>query len=308
MHMIAERLQSTTDGVMPLLTDYAELTKLRITSLIMMNAWCGYFFGAQKAGVSSLSWTLLHALLGIGIVSSGTAALNEVMERDVDALMQRTARRPLPAGRMSVMHATVAGMLMTVGGTIYLLLATNWLTAVLTLATAVVYLAAYTPLKRISPICTFVGAFPGAMPGLLGWVAIRGRLDWGALVLFTILFLWQFPHFLSIACLYRDDYARGGIRMLPVLETDGRSTGFRVLLYSLLLIPASLAPFFLKMTGQVYFVSAAALGVGILYFSWRLARFGQPLTSTASKARARQLLQATVYYLPLLLVVMVCNS
>lgn len=150
------------------LHDYAELMKLRVTTLIVMTAWCGYYFGAQKAGVSSVSWGLLHALLGIALVSSGTAALNEVMEYKVDAKMRRTAQRPLPADRMSLLHATTAGVLATVGGSVYLAVFTNPLTGLLTFLTSVVYLAAYTPLKRIHPICTFVGAFPGAMPGVLG--------------------------------------------------------------------------------------------------------------------------------------------
>ena len=162
-----------------LLRDYAELMKLRVTTLIVMTAWCGYFFGAQKAGVSWLSWGLVNALLGIGLVSSGTAALNEVMEHEVDGQMRRTAQRPLPAGRMTLRHATTAGLLATLGGSIYLAVFTNPLTGLLTFLTSVVYLAAYTPLKRISPICTFVGAFPGAMPGVLGWTAARGRLEWG---------------------------------------------------------------------------------------------------------------------------------
>src|SRR5579863_9671341 len=164
-----------------LLRDYAELTKLRVTSLIVMTAWCGYFFGAHQAGTPWFSWGLFHALLGIGLVSSGTAALNEVMEYDVDANMRRTAMRPLPAGRMSVLHATTVGLAAAVGGSIYLAIFTNPLTGLLT---SVVYLAAYTPLKRISPICTFVGAFPGAMPGVLGWTAARNHLEWGTLVLF----------------------------------------------------------------------------------------------------------------------------
>jgi len=182
-----------------LLRDYGELMKLRVTTLIVMTAWCGYYFGAQKAGVSSLSWGLFHALLGIALVSGGTAALNEVMEHEVDGHMRRTAQRPLPAGRMSLGHAATAGLLATFGGSIYLAVFTNPLTGLLTFLTSVVYLAAYTPLKRVSPICTFVGAFPGAMPGVLGWAAARGRLEWGTLILFGILFVWQFPRFFSIA-------------------------------------------------------------------------------------------------------------
>jgi protoheme IX farnesyltransferase len=291
-----------------LVRDYAELMKLRVTTLIVMTAWCGYYFGAQKAGVSSLSWGLLHALLGIGLVSSGTAALNEVMEHDVDGRMRRTAQRPLPAGRMSMGHAMTAGLLATVGGSIYLAVSTNPLTGLLTFLTSVVYLAAYTPLKKVSPICTFVGAFPGAMPGVLGWTAARGRLEWGTLILFAILFVWQFPHFFSIAWLYREDYASGGIRMLPVVEEDGRSTARRIVGYSLILIPLSMLPSFFGMAGRVYLVGSFLLGVALLYFGARLAFLKMPLNSPRSKMFARHVLQATVIYLPLLFALMMGNA
>lgn len=290
------------------LRDYAELTKLRVTTLIVMTAWCGYFFGAHKAGLSWFSFGLLHALIGIGLVSSGTAALNEVMEHDVDAHMRRTAQRPIPAGRMSLLHATIVGAVAAVGGSIYLAIFTSPLTGALTFLTSVVYLAAYTPLKRISPICTFVGAFPGAMPGVLGWTAVRGRLEWGTLVLFAILFIWQFPHFFSIAWLYREDYANGGVRMLPVVEDDGRSTARRILLYSLALIPISLLPSLMGMAGRIYLVGAIVLGVSLLYFGVRLAFLNLPLASAQSKLRARYVLQATVIYLPLLFALMMSNS
>lgn len=290
------------------LHDYAQLMKLRVTTLIVMTAWCGYYFGAQKAGVSSVSWGLLHALLGIALVSSGTAALNEVMEYKVDAKMRRTAQRPLPAGRMSLLHATTAGLLATVGGSVYLAVFTNPLTGLLTFLTSVVYLAAYTPLKRIHPICTFVGAFPGAMPGVLGWTAARGRLEWGTLILFAILFVWQFPHFFSIAWLYREDYASGGIRMLPVVEEDGRSTAHRIVAYSLILIPLSILPSVFGMAGKIYMVGALALGIALLYFGARLAFLKLPINSPRSKMLARHVLQATVVYLPLLFALMMGNS
>ena len=291
-----------------LLQDYAELTKLRVTSLIVMTAWCGYFLGAHKAGVSWIGWGLFHSLVGIGLVSSGTAALNEVMEHKVDGQMRRTAFRPLPTGRMSRLHATVVGVLAALGGSVYLALFTNPLTGLLTLMTSVVYLAAYTPLKRISPICTFVGAFPGAMPGVLGWTAVRGRLEWGTLVLFAILFVWQFPHFFSIAWLYREDYAKGGVRMLPVVEQDGRSTARRILAYSAALIPVSILPSFMGMAGRIYLVGAIALGVALFYFGARLAFLNLPLASAPSKMRARHVLQATVIYLPLLFALMMSNA
>jgi len=290
-----------------LLRDYAELTKLRVTTLIVMTAWCGYFFAAHKAGISWISWGLFHSLFGIGLVSSGTAALNEVMEHDVDAHMRRTALRPLPTGRMSMLHASVVGVLAAVGGSIYLAVFTNPLTGLLTFLTSVVYLAAYTPLKRISPICTFVGAFPGAMPGVLGWTAARDQMEWGTLVLFAILFVWQFPHFFSIAWLYREDYAKGGVRMLPVVEEDGRSTARRILAYSVALIPISILPSLMGMAGRIYFVGALVLGFALLYFGVRLAFLKLPPASAPSKMRARHVLQATVIYLPLLFALMMSN-
>ncbi len=291
-----------------LVRDYAELTKARVTSLIMMTTWCGFYFGAQKSGVSSLSWTLLHAVVGVGLVSAGTAALNEVMERDIDGMMRRTARRPLPTGRMSYLHGAGAGLVMVLGGTLYLALATNLLTGLLTLATSLVYLGAYTPLKRVSPICTFIGAFPGAMPPLLGWAAIRGRLEAEALVLFAIVFFWQFPHFLSIAWLYREDYARADIRMLPVVEPDGRSTARDIMGYSVALIPATLVPTVMGMAGRIYFAGALLLGLGMLGIAARLAAAKQPASAPQSKRFARQLLQATVFYLPLLFALMMLNA
>lgn len=301
-------LAVSRSGVIGLVQDYGELTKASVTSLIMMTAWCGFYFGAFKSGGSSISWTLVNAVLGIGLVAAGTAALNEVIEHETDGHMRRTALRPLPAKRMSRAHAVIAGSGMTIGGALYLAFATNPLTGALTLATSVMYLAAYTPLKKVHPICTFVGAFPGAMPGVLGWTAARNRLDWEALVLFGIVFLWQFPHFYSIAWLYREDYERGSIRMLPVVEADGRSTVREIVLYSLALIPVSLAPSFLGMSGRIYLVGALVLGVALLWFGVRLARLHLPPTAARSKAAARHLLQATVFYLPLLFALMMINT
>jgi protoheme IX farnesyltransferase len=172
----------------------------------------------------------------------------------------------------------------------------------------VVYLAAYTPLKRISPLCTFVGALPGAMPGVLGWTAVRGHIEWGTAILFAILFLWQFPHFFSIAWLYREDYARGGVRMLPVVEPDGSSTARRIMVYSFFLIPVSLLPSFIGMSGRIYFVGALLLGIGLLYFGTRLTALKMPMASAPSKLRARHLLQATVVYLPILFVIMMTDA
>jgi len=208
---------------------------------------------------------------------------------------------------MSLPHATIVGVLLNVGGAFYLAYATNPLTGLLALATAFVYLAAYTPLKRVNPICTFVGAFPGAMPGVLGWVAARGRLELGALVMFAIVFFWQFPHFYSIGWLYRDDYAAGKIQMLPVLEEKGSLTGRQILLYSLGLIPISLVPSFLGMSGKVYLAGALVMGIAFCYFGARLVSLELPMNAPRSRQYARQLLRASVVYLPLLFALMMLN-
>jgi len=291
-----------------LMRDYAELTKARITTLIVLTAWCGYFFGAHRMGVSSWSLGLLQALLGIALVSSGTAALNEVLEANVDARMRRTALRPLPSGRMTRTHAATVGLALTLGGSAYLAIYANLLTGLLAFLTSLVYLAAYTPLKKISPMCTFVGAFPGAMPVVLGWTAARGRLETETLILFAIMFVWQFPHFLSIAWLYREDYAQGEIRMLPVVESDGKSTVWRILAYSAALIPVSLMPVALGMAGRVYLVGAILMGAALLRVSMGMAYPQLPATAPASKAPARRLLRATIIYLPALFALMMANS
>ena len=290
------------------LRDYSELIKARVTTLVVVTSACGFYLGAQKGGFPALSWQMLAAMAGVGLVSGGTAALNEVMERDVDARMKRTAQRPLPSGRMSLLHGGLVGTVLTLGGAAYLGLATNWLTGALALLTAAVYLALYTPLKQVSPICTFIGAFPGAMPGVLGWTAARGRLDLEALVLFAIVFVWQFPHFFAIAWLYREDYADGGIRMLPVVESDGRRTSARILAYSLALIPVSTLPFFVGMSGRAYLAGAALLSLALLYFGWRLTESRHQPSVAVGKKLARQLLQATVIYLPLLFALMMINT
>jgi heme o synthase len=291
-----------------LLRDYAELTKARITTLIVLTAWCGYFFGAHRMGVSSWSLGLVHALLGVALVSSGTAALNEVLESSVDARMRRTALRPLPSGRMTTAHAAIVGLALTLGGSAYLAVYANLLTGLLVFLTALVYLAAYTPLKKVSPVCTFVGAFPGAMPVVLGWTAVRGKLEVETLILFAIMFVWQFPHFLSIAWLYREDYAQGEIRMLPVVDSDGKSTVWRILAYSGALIPVSVLPVALGMAGRVYLVGAILMGAALFRVSMGMAYPQMPATAAASKPSARRLLRATIIYLPALFALMMANS
>jgi heme o synthase len=305
---IATQPLAVVRGPLDLARDYAELIKLRVTTLVVMTAWCGYYLGARESGLPSFSWGLFHALAGIAFIAAGAASLNEVMEVEIDSRMRRTAQRPLPTGRMSRRHATIAGLALTLGGALYLGFAMNALTGWLALATSAVYLGAYTPLKKVHPICTFVGAFPGAMPGVLGWTAARGRLEWGALVMFAIVFFWQFPHFFSIAWLYREDYAAGAIRMLPVVEQDGRSTARQILAYSVALIPVTLLPTLLHMAGRIYLAAALLMGLALLYVAMRLATLRAPITAPASKQRARQLLQATVLYLPLLFIVMMLDT
>jgi len=307
MSSVTQPLAVPRPGVSSLLRYYAELTKARVTTLVVMAAWTGAFFGAAKSGLPLVSWTLFHALLGIGLVSGGTAAMNEVIERESDARMRRTAIRPLVTGSMSLGHGMVVALVMMIGGAGYLGLMTNWLTAALALMTSMVYLLAYTPLKKIHPICTTIGAFPGAMPPVLGWTAIRGHLGWEAVALFAILFFWQFPHFHSIAWLYRDDYANAGIRMLPVVERDGRSTAREIVIYAAFLLPISLTPFLLRFAGRIYFLAALTFGIYLFLVSLRMLTMNLAPSSPHSKKYARRLLLASVTYLPLLFAVMMLD-
>jgi len=278
-----------------------------VTTLIILTTWCGAYLAAVKSGLPALSWTIFNALLGIGLASGGTAALNEVMERDLDARMRRTASRPLVTKTLSVAHASVVAFGMAFGGVLYLWLTTNWQCAILTGLTSACYLMVYTPMKQVHPICTFLGAFPGAMPPLLGWVALRGRIDPEAIVLFAIMFFWQFPHFHSIAWLYREDYENAGVRMLPVVHSDGRSTVRAIVLYAAALVPVTLAPTLMGMAGWSYFAGALLLGLTLLWFSLRMWTMKLAPVASASKPRARHLLQATVIYLPLLFALMMLN-
>ncbi|MFB3812813.1 MAG: heme o synthase [Terriglobales bacterium] len=289
------------------LRDYSELVKARVTTLIVMTAWCGFYLGARKSGVPSISWTMMHALAGIALVAGGTAALNEVMERDLDRLMRRTAIRPLVTGRMGLAHGLCIGVALVLGGSLYMWLTTSWLAAALTFATSVTYLAAYTPLKRVHPICTFVGAFPGAMPPLLGWAAVR-RVEWEALLLFGIVFCWQFPHFHSIAWLYREDYERAGIRMLPVADGDGRSTAREIVLYLGALLLMTVAVYVLGIAGRAYLVAALVLGAAFFVVGWQLAMSKLTPQDARSKHLARRVLQASVIYLPLLFAMMMIDA
>jgi protoheme IX farnesyltransferase len=279
------------------LAAYVELTKPRITTLIVLTSAAGFALGSP-AGVNYLLFA--HALIGIGLLSSGIGTLNQFMERDLDLLMRRTADRPLPSGRLFPFEAFWFGISLTLMAEVYLALFVNVLTALLGLTVITGYLFVYTPLKTRTSLSTALGAFPGAMPPLMGWTAARGEIDTAAWVLFAIVFLWQFPHFLSIAWMYREDYGRAGIRMLPVVEPDGRVTGQQIIAYSLMLVPVSLLPAILGISGKVYLVAAALLSLLFLASSVRAAL-------SKSNKDARHLLLASVLYLPLLFGVMVLN-
>ncbi len=277
---------------------YLDLTKPRITFLIVLTAAAGFCLGA-KGRLDYLQFT--HAMLGIALLSSGIATLNQYMERELDGLMRRTMSRPLPSGKLAPLEALVFGVGLTIIAEVYLALLVNPLTALFGLAVIAGYLFMYTPLKTRTTLSTAVGAFPGALPPLMGWTAASNEVTTGAWVLFAILFLWQFPHFLAIAWMYREDYGRAGIRMLPVVEPEGRVTGQQIVVYTLMLLPVSLLPTLLGISGRVYFYGAILLGSLFLVSS---------ISAALSKTRqqARRLLLASVLYLPLLFGLMVINS
>jgi protoheme IX farnesyltransferase len=283
--------------------NYLALTKPRITWLILMSTGVGYFFGLKREFFSASTFVeatgspdwilLLNTLIGTGLIASGTAALNQWYERDADLLMRRTSGRPLPAGLMTAKRALIFGIALAVLGFAELAFFVNLLAALLGLFTLGSYLFIYTPLKQRSHLSTVIGALPGAMPPLLGYAASHGSLTPEAWTLFAILFIWQFPHFLAIACMYREDYARAGIRMLPVVEPDGMSTGRQIILYASTLIPVSLFPVLLGMSGKVYLVGALLLGGWFLYTGVRVA-------FDLTNVRARRVLLASIIYLPVI--------
>lgn len=290
------------------IADYAELFKFRVTALVVMTAWAGFYLGSMRSGISSVQPGLIAALLGIGLVSAGSAALNEALERKLDAKMIRTSQRPMASGRISLPHGLLLGLLAMVSGAVWLTYATNVITGTLTLITAFSYVAIYTPLKRHTTLATFIGAFPGAMPPLLGWTAARGVIEWPAVALFAILFVWQFPHFMAIAWLYKEDYGRAGIRMLPVVQPDGWSTVLEALIYAIIMIPVSLLPVYLQIAGKVYGATALLLGLVYLGYTIRFGRITRARSTVESKMYARDLLKVSVIYLPVLLTVLMLNA
>ncbi len=290
------------------IADCRELLKVRVTGMVVVTSWAGFYLGSMQSGISSVQRGLIDTLFGVGLVSAGAGALNQALERKTDARMLRTANRPLAAGRMSLGAGVLAGIACLALGGVWLLLHTNLLTTALALLTAFTYVAIYTPLKRVTTLATFIGAFPGAMGPMLGWTAARGRIEWPAVALFAILFVWQFPHFMAIAWLYRDDYARAGIRMLPVVQPDGWSTVIEALFYAVLMIPVSLAPWRLGMTGQAYALLAGALGLFYLAYTIRFARILRTRSPELSRSLARDLLKVSVIYLPLLMTALMLGA
>jgi protoheme IX farnesyltransferase len=270
---------------------YLALTKPDVSFLVVMTTVAGYALGTR----GPLDWMrMAHTVFGTTLIAAGTSALNHYFERDTDALMRRTASRPLPSGQLIPREAFLFGIVLIAVGTLYLALATNAFATLLGILTSIAYLCAYTPLKRKTTLATMIGAFPGAVPPLIGWVAARGTLGLNAWILFAMLFLWQFPHFDAIAWVYREDYARAGIQMLPVVDREGRRTFREILLTAALLVPVSLLPALTGLAGAHYFFGALVLGILLVEVC---------LWAAASKTniRAKWLMHATVLHLPLLL-------
>jgi protoheme IX farnesyltransferase len=278
--------------------DYVALAKPRLNLLVVASTLVGYAMGyGEPLGFVRV----LGLLLGTGFVAGGASAFNQVLERDLDALMRRTRTRPLPDQRLQPVEGILFGIAITLAGLLMIVAASNLLAAGVALATLVIYVAIYTPLKRKSSFGTVIGAIPGALPPIIGWAAIEGRLTPEAWTLFGIMFLWQLPHFLAIAWMYREDYARAGYPMLPVIEPDGRSTGRQAVLYTAALLPLSLAPTLMHMTGVIYFAGALVLGLAFFWLTLRFAR-------TRAMRDARRLFFASIAYLPLLWILMIANK
>ncbi len=281
-----------------LLSGYIELTKPRILTMVVVTAALGYLLGAKGIIVPAV---LFFLLAGVALVTAGAGVLNHYWERDVDALMHRTQNRPLPAGLISPGNALTFGICLVLTGVILLWSTVNLLTAFLGLLSAFLYIVVYTPLKRISWINTTIGAIPGALPPVGGWAAATGELNFAAWVLFGIMFLWQHPHFYAIAWIFRDDYARGGFKMLPVIEPKGTSTFVQIFITTCLLVPVSLMPAYLGITGHIYLY-------GALFSSLMLMFIAGNFIFSHSMSDARQLLKASVIYLPFLLLVIIVDG
>ncbi len=294
-----------------LLGDYITLIKPRVSLMVIITAAAGFYLGSLRSGISPIHVGLVKALAGIALVTFGSSALNQALERSTDRRMPRTASRPMAQHRIGLLHGLLLGFALVFGGSVYLAAVTNPITGTLTLLTAVGYVAVYTPLKRFTTLNTFLGAFPGALPPLIGWTAARGLIEWPAVALFAILFVWQFPHFMAIGWMYRADYAHAGIRVTatqqPVRDA-ARSSVVQSLFYAVLMIPASLWPTWLGLTGLPYAVAAVVLGAWYLAATVRFARITRAPDDPENRALARNLLKVSVMYLPLLLLAMILNA
>jgi protoheme IX farnesyltransferase len=278
--------------------DFVTLTKPRVNLLVLVTTIIGFHLGNAGGGVDYA--LLFNTVVGTFLVAGGAAAFNQVLERDVDAKMRRTMGRPLPDGRLGAREAAWFAAALSVTGLLQIGLGANWLAAGIAAATLGSYALVYTPLKRVTSLATVIGAVPGALPPMIGWAASRGSLSLEAWVLFAIVFFWQMPHVLAISWMYREDYERGGVRVLPVGDPDGRSTAFQMVNYSAALIPASLLPTIVGLAGRAYFAGAILLGIGMLALAIGFAQDRTPI-------RARRLFLASLVYLPLLWVLMLAN-
>jgi len=278
--------------------DFLALVKPRLNGLVVASSAAGYYLGAP-APIDFGAMAL--AVAGTALVAGGAAALNQVYERDTDALMRRTRLRPLPDGRIAPREGAAFGATLSIAGLLLLATRANLAAALLACATIVVYLSVYTPMKRRSPAATLVGAVPGALPPLIGWAASHGGVSIGGLSLFAIVFLWQIPHFMAIAWLYRDDYAKAGFPLLPVVEPDGRRTGLQAALFATMLVPATLVPTVIGLSGRVYGGVALALGAALLWLAFRFA-------AARTAASARTLFFASIVYLPLIWIAMILDK
>ncbi len=285
-------------GVRDRVTAFVELTKPRIAILLVLTSAAGFYLGAK----GNFDYALFaNFLIAIMLLAFGVATLNQYWERDLDPLMDRTASRPLPTGRVTPTEALVFGLLQCVVAELYLLVVVNGLTAFLGLIVIVGYVLVYTPLKTRTSVSTAIGAIPGALPPLMGWTAVTNDITIGAWALFATQFLWQFPHFLAIAWLYREEYKKAGILMLPVVEPAGKITARQIVMFTIMLVPVSLAPFFFGLAGPVFLMGASILGVGFLWASIQAAH-------AKSNEKAKRLLMASVIYLPLLFLLMVADK
>lgn len=278
-------------------SDFIALTKPRLNLLVVLTSAAGYYLGSVASPDLK---KMAQAVAGTALVAGGSAVLNQVYEHDTDARMRRTRMRPLPDRRVTLQEAAIFGSVLSLAGLAILAFATNWVAAALALATLVIYLAIYTPMKRTSGLSTLVGAVPGALPAVIGWSASRGDIALGGWTLFAIVFLWQIPHFMAIAWMYRDDYRSAGFPMLPVVEPDGRRTGRQALLYAAALLPVSIGPTVVGVAGWVYFGFALVLGIGLLVLSAAFAR-------SRTDRSARTLFLASIIYLPLIWTAMVLD-